>query len=113
MAGWMTCVVLLETSGERVRRHHDRVGGQRHPDDAAFARDLGESPERLRPRVMATIAMRGILDAWEAWDLRQLGDGVADLEEISELKSSYLERILAAGMAAIETLATVEYPTSA
>jgi AcrR family transcriptional regulator len=73
-----------------------------------FARDLGESPEHLRPHVMATIAMRGILDAWEAWNLRQDGDAVADLEEISELKSTYLERILAAGMAAIETLATVE-----
>jgi AcrR family transcriptional regulator len=74
----------------------------------AFARDLGESAEHLRPHVMATIAMRGILDAWEAWNLRQDDDAVADLDEISELKSSYLERILAAGMAAIETLATVE-----
>jgi hypothetical protein len=65
----------------------------------------------MRPHVMATIAMRGILDAWEAWDLQQDGDAVADLEEISELKSSYLERVLAAGMEAIATLATLDYPT--
>ncbi len=77
----------------------------------AFARDLGEPPEHMRPHVMATIALRGILDAWEAWDLQQDGDAVADLEEISELKSSYLERALAAGMEAIETLATLESPT--
>jgi AcrR family transcriptional regulator len=77
---------------------------------AAYARDLGESAEHLRPHVMATIALRGILDAWEVWDLRQNGDTEtdADLDEISELKSTYLERVLEAGLAALETLATVE-----
>jgi AcrR family transcriptional regulator len=74
----------------------------------AFARDLGESAEHLRPHVMATIAMRGILDVWEAWDLRHNGDTVADLSEVTELQASYLERVLTAGMAALETLATLE-----
>ena len=76
----------------------------------AYARDLGESAEHLRPHVMATIALRGILDAWEVWDLRQNGDteADADLDEISELKAAYLERVLEAGLAALETLATVE-----
>ena len=45
----------------------------------AYARDLGESAERLRPHVMATIATRGIFDVWEAWDLRKDGSDIADL----------------------------------
>jgi AcrR family transcriptional regulator len=76
---------------------------------SAYARDLGEAAERVRPHVMATIALRGILDVWEAWDLRHAGDtDVADLSEMTELKAAYLERVLAAGMVAIATLATVE-----
>lgn len=77
----------------------------------AYARDLGESAEHLRPHVMATIATRGIFDVWEAWDLRHDGSDIADLSELSEineLKAAYLERVLEAGLAAIETLARVE-----
>jgi len=74
----------------------------------AYARDLGESAEHLRPHVMATIALRGLLDAWEVWDLRQNGEADADLDEISELKAAYLERVLEAGMAALATLETLE-----
>jgi AcrR family transcriptional regulator len=74
----------------------------------AYARDLGESAEHLRPHVMATIAMRGILDVWEAWDLRHDGEtGIADIREITDLKAAYLERVLEAGLAAIATLVTV------
>jgi AcrR family transcriptional regulator len=73
---------------------------------AAYARDLGESAEHLRPHVMATIALRGILDVWEVWDLRQLDDDQVDLGEMTELKVAYLERVLDAGTAAIATLAT-------
>ncbi len=75
----------------------------------AYARDLGESAERVRPHVMATIALRGILDVWAAWDLRHVGDPVvADLSEMSELKAAYLERVLAAGLVVIANLATVD-----
>jgi AcrR family transcriptional regulator len=75
----------------------------------AYARDLGESAERVRPHVMATIALRGILDVWEAWDLRHVGDPVvADLSEMTELKAAYLERVLAAGLVVIANLATVD-----
>jgi AcrR family transcriptional regulator len=77
---------------------------------AAYARDLGEPAEHLRPHVMATIVMRGILDVWEVWDLR-LKDRSAtatDLGAVTKLKAAYLERVLEAGLAAIDTLATVE-----
>jgi AcrR family transcriptional regulator len=74
---------------------------------AAYARDLGESAEHLRPHVMATIALRGILDVWEVWDIRHLDDAHVDLSEMTELKVAYLERVLEAGMAAVATLARV------
>jgi AcrR family transcriptional regulator len=77
---------------------------------AAYARDLGEPAEHLRPHVMATIVMRGILDVWEVWDLRQNGRTATttDLGAVTELKAAYLERVLEAGLAALDTLATVE-----
>jgi AcrR family transcriptional regulator len=76
---------------------------------AAYARDLGESAEHLRPHVMATIALRGILDVWEVWDLHHLDDDAQiDLGDMTERKVAYLERVLEAGMAAVATLARVE-----
>ena len=59
---------------------------------------------------MATIVMRGILDVWEVWDLRQNGrtETETSLGELTELKTDYLERVLEAGLAALDTLATVE-----
>jgi AcrR family transcriptional regulator len=102
---------IVDTDAELQHENRLRMALLEDVFATAFARDLGEPPKHMRPHVMATIALRGILDAWEAWDLQQDGDAVADLEEISELKSSYLERVLAAGMEAIETLATLEYPT--
>jgi hypothetical protein len=54
--------------------------------------------------------MRGILDVWEVWDLRQNGRTATttDLGAVTELKAAYLERVLEAGLAALDTLATVE-----
>jgi AcrR family transcriptional regulator len=101
---------IVDTDAELQRENRLRKALLEDVFATAFARDLGESPERMRPHVMATIALRGIFDVWEAWDLRQERDAVADLAEISELKSSYLEHVLAAGLAAIETLATLESP---
>jgi AcrR family transcriptional regulator len=76
---------------------------------AAYARDFGESAEHLRPHVMATIALRGLLDVWEVWDLHHLDDDAqVDLGEMTELKVAYLERVLEAGMAAVATMARVE-----
>ncbi len=78
---------------------------------AAYARDLGEPAEHLRPHVMATIVMRGILDVWEVWDLRHIeteSETETSLGELSELKAAYLERVLEAGWAALDTLATLD-----
>jgi AcrR family transcriptional regulator len=74
----------------------------------AYAREFSEPAEHLRPHVMATIAVRGIFDVWKAWDIRHNGDTEVDLEEVADLKATYLERVLESGMVAVSTLATVD-----
>lgn len=71
---------------------------------AAFARDLDESPDGVRARVMAVIAYRGMLEVWESWYAQHAADAELDLAEALTLKADYLEGALAAGLAAIELL---------
>jgi AcrR family transcriptional regulator len=71
---------------------------------AAYATDLGESGDGLRAHVMATIALRAMVDVWEAWYERHADDADFDLSELLAIKADYLERVLAAGLAGIESL---------
>jgi len=70
----------------------------------AFARDLGEPGESLRVRVLATIAVRGMTEIFSVWYKQHEADEQFDLRAMSVVKADYVERALAAGMAAIETL---------
>jgi AcrR family transcriptional regulator len=70
----------------------------------AYALDLDEPAEHLRARVMATIAMRAMIEVWETWHLQHADDAELDLVGMIEVKTAYLERALEAGAAAIETL---------
>ena len=69
-----------------------------------FASDLGESAAGMRPRVMATIALRAMLDVWNAWYVQHAADTELDLSELCAIKAAYLESVLAAGLVAIESL---------
>jgi AcrR family transcriptional regulator len=75
---------------------------------AAFARDLGEPSDHVRARVMATIALRAMVEVWEAWYLQHADDVDFDVAEVFALKTAYLERALRAGAAAIATLPSPE-----
>jgi AcrR family transcriptional regulator len=68
-----------------------------------FARDLGETPDGMRPRVLAAIAIGGMVDVWNEWYALHAGDADFDLVEVFELKADYIRRALEAGLAAIET----------
>jgi AcrR family transcriptional regulator len=70
----------------------------------SFARDFGESADGLRARVMAAIALRGMLDVWRAWYEQHSGDADFDPAQVFVLKADYLERALEAGLKAVETL---------
>jgi AcrR family transcriptional regulator len=71
---------------------------------AAFARDLGESPDGLHARVMATITLRGMAEVWNAWYQQHRADADFDLASGIALKAVYLESVLEAGLNAITSL---------
>jgi AcrR family transcriptional regulator len=71
---------------------------------AAFARDFDDSPDGLRPRVMATIAVRGMTDVWNAWYQQHSSDAGFDPALALALKADYLARALEAGLSAVKSL---------
>jgi AcrR family transcriptional regulator len=71
---------------------------------AAFARDLGESADGMRSRVLAAMALRGMLEAWSAWWQKHAGDADVLLTEALEAKAEYVARILERGLVFIESL---------
>jgi AcrR family transcriptional regulator len=71
---------------------------------ASFARDFGESADSLRPRVMAAIAFRGILEVWNSWYTQHASDLEFRVADVLSLKAEYLERALTAGLEAVRLL---------
>jgi AcrR family transcriptional regulator len=69
-----------------------------------FARDLGEDPPGVRSRMMAAIALGGMVDVWNNWIAMHAGDAELDFVELNELKAEYLEKALKAGLKAVEML---------
>jgi len=70
----------------------------------AFARDLDQLPDSLHARVMATIALRGMVDVWNAWYDQHWSDRDFDPADAIALKADYLSRALDAGLNAITSL---------
>jgi AcrR family transcriptional regulator len=71
---------------------------------AAFADDLDEPAEGIGPRVLATIAMRGMTEIWLDWHSQHSADDRLDTWQLCGLKAEYLRRALPAGMVAIQSL---------
>jgi AcrR family transcriptional regulator len=71
---------------------------------AAFAGDLGEPADGIRPRVLAAIAWRGMLDVWNVWHATHSSDEAEDLKELCRVKADYVRRALEAGLQGIELL---------
>jgi hypothetical protein len=70
----------------------------------AYAADLGESPDGVHARVMATIALRGIYEVWDAWYEQHGSDPEFDPTEALALKADYLEVALAVGLDVVAVL---------
>jgi AcrR family transcriptional regulator len=117
LAAWITTdvPVLVGTDSKLIRRRRaiidsdDSLLVQERLRNAlledvfaeAFARDLGETPEDLRSRLMAAVAVSGLRAIWFWW-LRQHESGEADMREPFTLDATYLTRLLSAAEAAIE-----------
>jgi AcrR family transcriptional regulator len=101
----------IRRSDEIIRSDPDLVAAERLrgallEDEIAlgFARDLGEEPPGVRSRMMAAIALGGMVDVWNDWIAMHRGDADLDFVELNELKAEYLEKALAAGLRAVEML---------
>jgi AcrR family transcriptional regulator len=70
----------------------------------AFARDLAEPADGIRPRVMAVIAIAGLVSVWRSWMERHSSDADIDLEALVKVKADYLDKALHTGLVVIESL---------
>jgi AcrR family transcriptional regulator len=101
----------IRRSAEIIQSDPDLVAAERLraallEDELAlgFARDLGEDPPGVRSRMMAAIALGGMVDVWNDWIAMHAGDAELDFVELNELKAEYLEKALEAGLKAVEML---------
>jgi AcrR family transcriptional regulator len=77
-----------------------------------FARDLGESAEGVRSRVLAAMALRGMLEAWNAWFEKHATDADFQLSEALEAKAEHVVRLLESGLVFIDELPPLPEPAS-
>ena len=69
-----------------------------------FARDLGESEDGVRSRVLAAMAFRGMMEAWAAWFEKHATDADFHLLDALEAKAEHVVRLLEGGLVLIESL---------
>jgi AcrR family transcriptional regulator len=69
----------------------------------AFARDLNESSDDLRARLMASVAVNGLRAIW-LWWYRHQENGVGDPREVYDLDATYLTSLLEAAEHALEQI---------
>ena len=79
---------------------------------AGFARDLGESEDGVRSRVLAAVALRGMIEAWNAWFEKHATDADFRLSEALEAKADHVVRLLEGGLAFINVLPALPEPAS-
>jgi AcrR family transcriptional regulator len=79
---------------------------------AGFARDLGESPDGVRARVLAAIALRAMLEAWAAWFEKHATDADFHLSEALEAKAEYVMAALERGLEIVDSLPGPPDPAS-
>jgi len=80
----------IRRSEEIIKSERDLVEAERLrrallEDELAlgFARDLGEDPPGVRSRMMAAIALCGMVDVWNDWIAMHRGDAELDFVEVN------------------------------
>jgi AcrR family transcriptional regulator len=69
----------------------------------AFARDLDESSDDLRSRLMAAVAVNGLRAVWTWWSQHQ-NDGTGNPPDVHALDTTYFTSLLEAAEHALETI---------
>jgi AcrR family transcriptional regulator len=71
---------------------------------AGFARDFAESPDGMRSRVLAAMALRGMLEAWTAWFEKHAADSDFRLSEGLLAKGEHVVALLERGLECVDLL---------
>jgi AcrR family transcriptional regulator len=79
---------------------------------AGFARDFGESADGVRSRILAAMALRGMLEAWSAWLEKHATEADFQLAEALEAKAEHVVRLLASGLEFVDLLPALPQETS-
>jgi Transcriptional regulator len=95
---------IVESAPELVGEERLRLAQLEDVLAAGFARDLGESPNGMRARVLAAIALRGMLEAWAAWFEKHATDADFQLSEALEAKAVYVLGALEHGLTIVDSL---------
>jgi AcrR family transcriptional regulator len=95
---------IISSAPELVAEERLRMARLEDVLAAAFGRDLGESADGMRARVLSAMALRGMLEAWNAWYEKHATDADFQLSEALEAKAEYVSRVLDHGLAFIESL---------
>ena len=95
---------IIESAPELVAEERLRRALLEDVLAAGVARDLGESPDGMRARVLAAIALRGMLEAWSAWFEKHATDADFHLSEALEAKAEYVMSALDRGLAVVASL---------
>ena len=95
---------IVESAPELLAEQRLRVARLEDVLAAGFARDLGESADAVRPRVLAALALHGMLEAWTAWLEKHAGDAEFRFQEALEAKAAHVAQLLEQGLALVERI---------
>jgi AcrR family transcriptional regulator len=95
---------IIESAPELVAEQRLRMALLEDVLAAGFARDLDESPDGMRARVLGAMALGAILEAWHAWYEKHAGDVDFHLEGLLQAKAEHVSHVLERGLAFIDLL---------
>ena len=103
---------IVESASELRAEERLRLARLEDVLAAGFARDLGESADGLRSRVLAAMALRGMVEAWSAWFEKHATDADFQLSEALEAKAEHVVRLLERGLELVDLLPALPAPAS-
>jgi len=101
---------IVESASELRAEERLRLARLEDVLAAGFARDLGESADGLRSRVLAAMALRGMVEAWSAWFEKHATDADFQLSEALAAKAEHVVRLLESGLEFVDLVTALPEP---
>ena len=103
---------IVKSSPELVAEERLRMALLEDVLAVGFARDLGDSPDGMRPRVLAAMALHGMLEAWSAWMEKHATDADFQLASALEAKAEHVVKVIESGLSFIDSIPAPPEPAS-